>query len=88
MELTDEQIIEKIYSSGILSDVETSKEYKELLHKYNEFYESIENEDLKEKFSKLGEIKNELYSESNKFIFKLGFSIATNLFIEATNFKK
>ena len=36
MELDSEQYLEKLYESGIFSDIETSQEYKKLQHKYNE----------------------------------------------------
>lgn len=33
MELSDEQIIEEIYKTGIFADIETGSTYKKLLHK-------------------------------------------------------
>lgn len=87
MELDSEQYLEKLYESGIFSDIETSQEYKKLQHKYNKFLDSIENEELKEKFIKLEEMKSGIYSQLDKDIFKLGFSVATKLIIEALNTK-
>jgi len=82
MEIEDEQIIEQIYQSGLLEDMENSKRYKKLLNKYNKLYRTIEDSKLKEQFTELEEIKNELYSQLDKDIFKLGFSFATKLITE------
>ena len=62
MRLNSKNILEQLYKTGILVDIEASKQYKELLHKYNQFYQQIEDEELKKKFNKLEEMKNELYS--------------------------
>lgn len=83
MEFQKEHIIEDLYSSGLLSDMESNEEYKILLKKYNDLYDSIEDSELKNKFEKLEEIKNQLYSANDKAIFKMGFSMAIKLFIEA-----
>lgn len=87
MKINSKNILEEFYRSGILSDFETSKEYNNLLHKYNELYGKIENEQLKKQFNKLEEIKNKLYSQNNQDIFKLGFSVATKAMTEAFNTK-
>lgn len=87
MEFTDEEIIEKIYSSGIFANREPSEKYKKLLHEYNLLYESIEDNDIKQKYTELQDLKNEMESEGYKDIFKLGFSIATKILIEALNLK-
>lgn len=87
MKINSKNILEEFYKSGILADFETSKEYNNLLHKYNELYGKIENEQLKKQFNKLEEIKNKLYSQNNQDIFKLGFSIATKAMTEAFNTK-
>ena len=50
MKLNNKNIIEVLYKSGILADFETSKKYKDLLHKYNQFYQQIEYEQLKKQF--------------------------------------
>ena len=59
MEFPDEHIIENIYNTGIVADVTCSEKYKKLLHRYNQFYDSITDEELKEKFSKLEEMRTE-----------------------------
>ena len=41
MDLEDEEVIKQIYQSGIITDMETSKEYKKLLKRYNKFFDSI-----------------------------------------------
>lgn len=82
MDLEDEQIIEQIYQSELLEDMENSKKYKKLLKQYNKLYRTIEDSKLKEQFTELEEIKNELYSQLDKDIFKLGFSFATKLITE------
>lgn len=87
MRLTNKNILEQLYKSGILADLETSKQYKELLHKYNQFYEQIEDESLKKQFNHLEEQKNELYSMNCQDIFKLGFSVATKSLTEALSTK-
>ena len=76
-------LIEELYNSEIISDMETSEEYKKLIRQYNNLYDSIEETDLKEKFSKLEEIKNNMYAENDKVIFKLGFSTAIKIILEA-----
>lgn len=82
MDLEDEKIIEQIYKSGIFAEMETSKEYKKLLKRYNKFFDSIKAEKMKRKFEILEETKNKMYSEMDKEIFKLGFSLATKLITE------
>lgn len=69
--------------SGIFADAQTSSKYNELIREYNKLYENIEDSILKEKFKKLEELKNNLNSESDKQIFKLGFSVATKMILEA-----
>ena len=61
MQILDEEIIEKLYSSSFVSDIETTLEYKKLLKEYNTLFDSIEDEELKKKLAKLEEIKNQLY---------------------------
>lgn len=80
-------IIEEIYNTGMFAEDEIGTKYKELQHTYNELFDSIENEELKEKFEKLETLKNEMYSENNKDIFKLGVSIGVKFIIEALNYK-
>lgn len=43
----------------------------------------VESEELKNKFSKLEEIKTEMFSENDKSLFKIGFSMATKILIES-----
>ncbi len=88
MEFTDEQIIEEIYKTGIFAHLETGSTYKKLLHEYNVLFESIENRELKSKFEKLEQLKNQMFGENNKDVFKLGFSIATKTLVEALNLNK
>ncbi len=83
MKLPKEHIIEELYMSGIFADAQTSSKYNELIREYNKLYENIEDSILKEKFKKLEELKNNLNSESDKQIFKLGFSVATKMILEA-----
>lgn len=88
MDLEDEKIIEQIYKSGIFAEMETSKEYKKLLTQYNQLYDSIEDSELKEKFTRLDELKNDLFSALDKDIFRLGFSFATKLILEGLQNEK
>ena len=83
MEFPNEHIIEDIYNTGMIADVVCSEEYNKLRHKYNELYDSIESEELKNKFTKLEEIKTKMYSQNDKDLFKIGFSMATKILIEA-----
>lgn len=85
MEFSDEQIIEEIYKTGIFADIETGSAYKKLLHKYNVLFDSIKDSKLKSKFEKLEQLKNDMFGECNKDIFKLGFSVGTKLLVEALN---
>ena len=87
MQILDEEIIEKLYSSSFVTDIETTPEYKKLLKEYNTLFDSIESEELKNKLAKLEEIKNKLYNENDRQIFKTGFSIATKIIIEALTLK-
>ena len=87
MKLPKQHIIEDLYSSGFFADVETSSKYNDLIREYNKFYETIEDSILKEKFKRLEELKNSLNGESDKQIFKLGFSIATKMIIEAMSYE-
>lgn len=73
MDFPDNHIIEELYSSGLVVDVESSQEYKNLLGEYNDLYDTIEDKDLRIKLEKLEEMKNNLYSENDKIIFKLRF---------------
>lgn len=83
MEFPDNHIIEELYSSGLISDVESTPEYKQMLGEYNDLFDTIEDKELREKLEKLEEMKNQLYSENDKMIFKCGYSIATKMLIEA-----
>lgn len=83
MEFPDNHIIEELYSSGLVTDVSTSQEYKNLIAKYNDLFDTIEDKELKNKLETLEEMKNKLYSETDKDIFKLGFSMATKMLMEA-----
>ena len=78
MEFPDNHIIEELYSSGVVTNVATSPEYKSLIGEYNNLFE-----DLKDKLEQLEEMKNKLYSETDKDVFKAGFSMATKILIEA-----
>lgn len=71
MEFPDNHIIEELYSSGLISDVESTPEYKQMLGEYNDLFDTIEDKELREKLEKLEEMKNQLYSENDKIIFKL-----------------
>ena len=88
MDLEDEEVIKQIYQSGIITDMETSKEYKKLLKRYNKFFDSIKAEKMKRKFEILKKKKNKMYSEMDKDIFKLGFSLATKLIAEGLKNEK
>ena len=83
MEFPDNHIIEELYSSGLVTDVSTSQEYKNLIGEYNDLFDTIEDKELKNKLETLEEMKNKLYSETDKDIFKLGFSMATKMLMEA-----
>lgn len=83
MEFPDNHIIEELYSSGLVTDVSTSQEYKNLIVEYNHLFDTIEDKELKNKLETLEEMKNKLYSETDKDIFKLGFSMATKMLMEA-----
>ncbi len=83
MEFPDNHIIEELYSSGLVTDVSTSQEYRNLIAKYNDLFDTIEDKELKNKLETLEEMKNKLYSETDKDIFKLGFSMATKMLMEA-----
>lgn len=79
----DIDLIGELYSNEIVSDMEASEEYKDLMKQYNNLYDSIEETELKDKFMKLEEIKNNIYSENDKMIFRAGFSTATKMILEA-----
>ena len=83
MDFPNEHIIEDLYSSGLVADVETTLEYKQILGEYNDLYDTIEDKDLRYKLETLQEMKNKLYSENDKTIFKCGFSMATKILIES-----
>lgn len=83
MDFKQKHIIEDLYDTGIFANAESTSEYKELIAKYNKFYDTIENEDLKKQFEKLEEMKNKLYSMNDRNVFKIGFSVATKLLVEA-----
>ena len=85
MKLPKERIIEELYMSGIFADAQTSSKYNELIREYNKLYENIEDSILKEKFKKLEELKNNLNSESDTQIFKLGFSVATKMILDSVS---
>lgn len=83
MEFPDNHIIEELYSSGLVADIESSPAYKEILGTYNDLFDTIEDKELKAKLEKLEELQNELYSENDRMIFKCGFSMATKMLMEA-----
>ena len=87
MKFSNEQILEKIYNSGILAEMEASEEYKKLQHEYNVLFDSIEDLELREKFVKLEELKNKMNGQNDFDIFKLGYAVATKSLIEALNTK-
>lgn len=82
MNFVNEHIIDEIYNTGLIGDIGTSEEYNELRKKYSSLYDSIPDEELKKKFSKLEEIKTDMYSQYAKDLFRIGFSIAIKLIIE------
>ena len=83
MEFPDNHIIEELYNSGVVTNIEASQEYKSLIGEYNDLFDTIEDKDLKDKLEKLEEMKNNLYSETDKDVFKAGFSMAVKMLIEA-----
>ena len=83
MEFPDNYIIEELYSSGLVTDVSTSQEYKNLIVEYNHLFDAIEDKELKNKLETLEEMKNKLYSETEKDIYKLGFSMDTKMLMES-----
>lgn len=83
MEIPDSSIIESIYHSDIVTESEATEEYKKLRTQYNILYDTVEDEELKEKFTKLQELKNAMHLEDNKQTFKIGYSIATRTIIES-----
>lgn len=83
MEFPDNHIIEELYSSGVVTNIATSQEYKSLIGEYNDLFDTIEDNELKDKLEKLEEMKNKLYSETDKDVFKAGFSMAVKMLIEA-----
>lgn len=83
MDFANCKIIEELYNSELITDVTTSPEYKNLINQYNDLFDTIEDKDLKDKLEKLEEMKNSLYSITDKDIFKAGFSIAVKMLIEA-----
>ena len=87
MEFGSNSLIDEIYNSHIVLETESSEEYKNTLKEFITIYDSIEDEELKNKINKLEELKNKMYAQEDKKIFKMGFSIATKLIIEAINFK-
>lgn len=83
MDFANCKIIEELYNSELITDVTTSPEYKKLINQYNDLFDTIEDKDLKNKLEKLEEMKNNLYSMTDKDIFKAGFSMAVKMLIEA-----
>ena len=83
MEFPDNHIIEELYNSGFLTNIVASIEYKCLIGEYNDFFDTIDDKDLKDKLEILEELKNNLYSETDKDVFKAGFSMAVKMLIEA-----
>ncbi len=87
MDLNIEEIIESLYDSDMVVEAETSTKYNELRHQYNELYNNVKDEEVKNQLNELNELKNQMDSESNKAIFKKGFSIGVKLIIGALNTK-
>lgn len=87
MEFPNEHIIEDLYNSDLVTDIPSSQEYKDLLEEYNKLYDTIEDNNLRDKIEKLEEMKNNLYFANDKEIFKCGFSMATKILMEALTFK-
>lgn len=71
-----------LYNSELITDVTISPEYKSLISQCNDLFDTIEDKDLKDKLEQLEEIKNSLYSMTDKEIFKTGFSMAVKMLIE------
>lgn len=71
MEFPNEHIIEDLYNSDLVTDIPSSKEYKDLLKEYNKLYYTIEDKNLRDKIEKLEEMKNKLYFANDKEIFKI-----------------
>ena len=82
MNFINEHIIDEIYNTGLIGDIGTSEEYNELRKQYSKLYDSIPDEELKKKFSKLEEIKTDMYSQYDKDLFRIDFSMAIKLVIE------
>ena len=83
MEIPDSCIIESLYNSDIVTEYGTTEEYKKLMVQYNKLYDTVEDEELKEKFTKLQELKNAMHLEDNKQTFKIGYCLATRTLIES-----
>lgn len=82
MNFINEHIIDSIYNTGLIGDIGASEEYNKLRKQYSKLYDSIPDEELKNKFSKLEEIKTDMYSQYDKDLFRIGFSMAIKLVIE------
>ena len=86
MEFDNEDLLEQLYNSEIIANLETSKEYQKLIKKYNNLYSTIEDAELKKKIKKLNELINEMSAENGKTLFKIGFSKGVKMIIEALKF--
>ena len=53
MEFPNEHIIEDLYNSDLVTDIPSSQEYKDLLEEYNKLYDTIEDNNLRDKIEKL-----------------------------------
>lgn len=86
-DIDNNETINDLYQSVII-DLKLSNEYQKLMKEYNNLFNSIEDKELKKKFSKLNELNNSMYAEYDKTLFKLGFSTGIKIIIEALNFRK
>lgn len=83
MDFPNYEMIEELYDKGIVKNLSTSPEYTNLKREYQDLFNSIKDRNLRNKIEDLDIRRHNLYTSTDKDVFKAGFSVAVKMLIEA-----
>lgn len=85
MDLLKDSVIDELYNNIFIPNVTESIEYQEMLMKYNRLFDTIKDDELKNKLLKLKELSNDMIADGDRTTFKAGFSMGVKMVMEALN---
>lgn len=86
--MENKETILKLYELFILNGLNSTPQYSEMLSKYTELREELNQsltKEQKEKLDILEELERNMNTEDNQQVFVEGFSVATKLIMESLN---